>query len=171
MQVRNYLVVDLAVFAQSGTVSLTPSYFSLRINGSKAAILAQQPFVVANSFDPPRAGASQPGLSAGASTGNVGVIVGPPGQPGTIGSRRMPDPQNPNPQPPPRPETPNPYVVDRAPAATPHEQVERAALPSGDVVPPISGALFFAYTGKPESIRTIELLYEGPAGQASLKLR
>jgi hypothetical protein len=70
------------------------------------------------------------------------------------------------------PETPNPYVIDRgAPPATPREQVEKAALPSGDVVPPISGALFFAYQGKPESIKSVELRYDGPAGKATLKLR
>ena len=190
---RGYLVVDVAVFSRLRAVSLTASYFSLRLNGSKAAILAQQPFIVANSFDYRRPDPGEPGATIGASVGNVGVIVGTPGQqptrgqtgnpggletggpPVPIGQRdpRVPEPNVRNTPPTQRvPETPNPYLIDKAPPPpTPREQVERAALPSGDVVPPVSGALFFAYQDKPESLRAIELLYDGPAGKATLKLR
>ena len=185
---RGYLVVDVAVYSRLGTVNLSPAYFSLRINGSKTAILSQPPFIVANSFDYHRPDPGEPGATLSAGVGNAGVIMGPPGQPPTrgqtgdpngppvpIGQRdpRVPDPNVRNIPPTQRiPETPNPYVIDKAPPPlTEREQVERAALPSGDVAPPLSGALFFAYQGKPEPIKSVELLYEGPAGKVALKLR
>lgn len=169
---KGYLVVDLAVFGPPH-INLSPAYFSLRLNGSKAALLAQQPFIVANSFDYRRAdpGETGDGLTLGASTGNASIILGPPQNPPN--GKQVPEPNARN-SPPPRrvPETPNPYIVVKAqPNETPHKQVEKAALPSGDVDAPISGALFFAYTGKPESLKTVELLYDGPAGKVTLKLR
>ena len=182
---RGYLVVDVGVFSRSATVNLSPAYFSLRINGSKAPILSQQPFIVANSFDYRRADPGEPGSTLSAGVGNAGVIIGgqpgqrpqtgdPNGPPVSPGKRdpRVPDPNVRNTPPVQRiPETPNPYVVDKTPPLTEREQVERAALLSGDVEPPLSGALFFPYQGKPESIKSVELLYEGPAGKATLKLR
>jgi len=182
---RGYLVVEVAVFSRLGTVNLSPAYFSLRINGSKAAILSQQPFMVANSFDYRRADPGEPGATLSAGVGNAGVIIGgqpgqrpqtgdpngPPVPPGQL-DPRVPDPSVRNTPPPQRiPETPNPYLIDKTPPLTEREQVERAALLSGDLEPPLSGVVFFPYQGKPESIKSVELLYDGPAGKATLKLR
>jgi hypothetical protein len=36
---------------------------------------------------------------------------------------------------------------------------------------PQAGLLFFAFRGKTESIRDVELVYEGPAGKAVIPLR
>jgi hypothetical protein len=167
---RNYLVVDVAVFSKAPTVNLSLSYFSLRVNG-RTPILAQQPFLVAASMDPsrPAAPGAQPGLTVGAGVGNAGVIIG--GQPGGLPGQPLPDPNNPNPQTRRPPETPNPYVVERPAPPSPRELVQNSALPSGDVAPPVSGNVFFAYQDKPEEIRSLELLYDGPAGKATLKLR
>jgi hypothetical protein len=169
---KGYLVVDVAVFGPRST-SLSPAYFLLRLNGSKAAILAQPAFIVANSLDYRRAdpGETGEGLTVSASRGNAGITIGPPQNPRN--GKQVPDPNARNTPPERRvPETPNPYIIDKAPPdATPHEQVEMAGLPSGDIQLPISGAVFFAYTGKPESLKTIELLYDGPAGKVTLKLR
>jgi hypothetical protein len=49
------------------------------------------------------------------------------------------------------------------------QRVQRAALPEGDRTLPQAGLLFFQYRAK--SIRSIELIYSGPAGQATLKLQ
>ena len=185
---RNYLVVDVAVFSKSSPINLSPAYFSLRLNGSKAPILSQPAFIVANSFDYRRPDPGEPGATLAAGVGNAGVMIGQPGQPPTRGQTgdpngppvppgqrdpRVPDPSVRNSPPTQQsPETPNPFLIDRgAPAATARELVEKAGLPSGDVVPPVSGVLFFAYQGKPESLKSVELLYDGPAGKVTLKLR
>ncbi len=60
-----------------------------------------------------------------------------------------------------------PVAVQRAIA----QRVQKAALPEGDRPLPQAGLLFFQYGGKPKSIRSVELLYAGPAGQAVLKLQ
>ena len=46
-----------------------------------------------------------------------------------------------------------------------------AALPEGDRALPQAGLLFFEYRGKTQGIRSIELIYDGPAGKATLKLQ
>ena len=166
---RGYLVVDVAVYSKLGPVNISPAYFSLRLNGSKAPILAQPAFIVANSFDYHRPDTGEPGATLSAGVGNAGVTIGQPGQ----RTNTPPDPNTRNVPPARRvPETPNPYATSNAPPAfTNRELVERAALPLGDVEPPVSGAVFFAYQGKPESLKSVELLYDGPAGKVVLKLR
>jgi hypothetical protein len=50
-------------------------------------------------------------------------------------------------------------------------QVKRAALPEGDRALPQAGELFFSYRGKTTGILSLELIYDGPAGKASLTLQ
>jgi len=54
---------------------------------------------------------------------------------------------------------------------TMQQRVQRASMPEGDRALPVAGLLFFEYRGKPESIRSLELIYAGPAGKASLALQ
>ena len=54
---------------------------------------------------------------------------------------------------------------------TMQQRVQRASMPEGDRALPAAGLLFFEYRGKPESIRSIELIYSGPAGKATLPLQ
>jgi hypothetical protein len=54
---------------------------------------------------------------------------------------------------------------------TMQQRVQRASLPEGDRALPAAGLLFFEYRGKPESIRSIELIYSGPGGSATLALQ
>jgi hypothetical protein len=54
---------------------------------------------------------------------------------------------------------------------TMQQRVQRASLPEGDRALPQAGLLFFEYRGKPEGIRSIELVYSGPAGNATLALQ
>jgi hypothetical protein len=66
------------------------------------------------------------------------------------------------------------------PPATPHmpfdlvramqQKVQKASLPEGDRALPGAGLIFFDYHGKTEG-RTIELIYSGPAGKATLTLQ
>ena len=49
--------------------------------------------------------------------------------------------------------------------------VTNAALPEGDRQLPIAGLLFFAYSGDAKGIKTVELVYNGPAGKATIPLQ
>jgi hypothetical protein len=51
------------------------------------------------------------------------------------------------------------------------QRVQKAVLPEGDRALPQAGLLFFSYRGKPQGIRSIELLYSGPAGKVTLPLQ
>jgi len=54
---------------------------------------------------------------------------------------------------------------------TMQQRVQRASMPEGDRALPAAGLLFFEYRGKPENIRSLELIYSGPAGKATLALQ
>jgi hypothetical protein len=49
-------------------------------------------------------------------------------------------------------------------------KVQKAALPEGERPLPAAGLIFFQYRGKSKGIRSLELIYNGPAGQTSLFL-
>jgi hypothetical protein len=51
------------------------------------------------------------------------------------------------------------------------QNVQNAALPEGERSLPQAGLLFFRRGGKTTGIRTLELVYEGPAGKASIPLQ
>jgi hypothetical protein len=51
------------------------------------------------------------------------------------------------------------------------EQVQNAALPEGDRALPVAGLIFFRYGGSDKSIHSVELLYSGPAGKATIALQ
>lgn len=54
---------------------------------------------------------------------------------------------------------------------TMQQRVQRASMPEGDRPLPAAGLLFFEYRGKPEGIRSLELIYNGPGGNATLALQ
>jgi hypothetical protein len=60
-----------------------------------------------------------------------------------------------------------PIGVQRAMA----QRVQKASLPEGDRALPQAGLIFFQYRGKAQSIHSIELIYAGPAGKATLTLQ
>jgi hypothetical protein len=51
------------------------------------------------------------------------------------------------------------------------QRTQKAALASGDRALPQAGLLFFQYRGKTQNLSSIELMYSGPAGKATLTLR
>jgi hypothetical protein len=51
------------------------------------------------------------------------------------------------------------------------QRIQKAALPEGDRPLPQAGVIFFQYRGKLQSIYSLELIYAGPAGKATLDLR
>lgn len=50
------------------------------------------------------------------------------------------------------------------------DRIKHSAVPEGDVRTPFAGLLFFPFRGKTKAIKTLELMYEGPAGKIALKL-
>jgi hypothetical protein len=50
------------------------------------------------------------------------------------------------------------------------DRIKHAAIPEGDIKTPFAGLLYFPFRGKTKAIKTMDLLYEGPAGKIALKL-
>ena len=50
------------------------------------------------------------------------------------------------------------------------QRVQKAELPEGERALPVAGLLFFSFRGKADNVRSVELLYDGSAGKASLPL-
>ncbi len=162
--VQNYLVVEVALFWPKTTeASVELSDFGLRINGKKVALTPQQPAMAAASLSHPEWSESRPRLDA---AGGVGpVIFGAP-------QNRPPFPGAPQPRttptPPRAPDADPPAGIQRQAPVKPEELLVNTALPTQPHHRgPISGFLYFPYTGKTSSIKSLELTWHG----ASLKLR
>ncbi len=141
---EDYVIVEAGLFGPA-RLRLSVGDFSLRVNGKKLALLSQ-PY-----------GISFPSL------------------------------KDPEWEPPSKPKTDKPTLdagggkaddtfktVIRMPIElkrTMQQRVQRAAMPEGDRALPAAGLLFFEYRGKPESIRSLELIYSGPGGNATLALQ
>lgn len=141
---EDYVVVEVGLFGSSqAPLRVAVGDFSLRINGKKAA-LANQPVELAlKSLKDPTWEPPKSEEKSKTSIGNGGNAGDPP------------------------PATPKmPFELRR-----PMEQrVQRASMIVGDRPLPQAGLLFFEYHGKAQSIRSVELIYSGSAGNAALEL-
>lgn len=141
---EDYVAVEVAFFGPAdGKVTLSFEHFSLRINGKKA--LASQPYglMMRSLSDPewiPETPAEGPKSKGGLSSGGGG------------GS----DPKPPPPV--------MPFPLRRAMEL----KARKSALPEGERAVPVAGLVIFQYRGKDQSIQSAELIYEGPAGKATL---
>jgi hypothetical protein len=147
---EDYVVVETGLFGAPGArIKLSAEDFSLRINGKKIPLPAQPFGLVVGSvkdpeWEPPVTASSKPKTSFGGSgRGGQGESDGPPA-PVKI-----------------------PIGVQRAMA----QRVQKASLPEGDRTLPQAGLIFFQYRGKTEKINSVELIYAGPAGKATLALQ
>jgi hypothetical protein len=142
-----YVVVEAAFFGEAGAkLQLSLNDFSVRINGKKTPVQRQSYELVGQSvkdpeWEPPTPQKSKTSLTGGG--GNGGDSNTPPAP------VRVP------------PE------VQRVLA----QRVKKASLAEGDRLLPQAGLLYFPYGGKVTSVRSIELIYAGPAGQAKLELQ
>ena len=166
----DYLVVEVAVYPpRPEAVLLSSGHFTLRVNGKKQRLFAQAPGMVAASLKYAD-WENRPSLQAGAGMGDAGVIIGRPPR-----SERFPgDPvpaQSRLPRPPRAPDARAPGGIDREEPVRAEDVAIETALPEGETRYPVSGHLYFAWKGKPASIKELDLLYEGPAGKAILRLR
>jgi hypothetical protein len=145
---EDFVVVETALFGSADArIKLSVDDFSLRINGKKTA-LPSQPFVlVAKSlkdpdWEPPVPAESKSKTSFG------GSGKGSPGD-----------------------STPAPVHMPMELQRSMEQRVQKALLPEGDRALPQAGLVFFQYKGKAQSIHSIELIYTGSAGTATLTLQ
>jgi hypothetical protein len=145
---EDFVAIEAGLFGPpEARLMLSVDDFSLRINGKKS--VPRQPYeLVAKSLRDPD---YEPPTSSGAKKTNVTGS----------GKEGAPDLNAPPPPPP-----PVPLEVRRAWEL----RVRKISLPLGDRTLPQAGLLFFAYGGRAESVRSIELIYSGPAGKATLSI-
>ena len=168
--VRDYLVVEVAVYPQAGaSYRVDASQFTLRLDGKKDVLFPQSPGLVAYSAKYPD-GDTRPRLEAGAGVGDVTATLGRP-----VPVPRFPGDRTgaPNPQrlPPQAPETSDRRNVPKTEQTTPEEVIRQTALEGGPQHAAIAGYLFFAYSGNLKKIKSVELVYRDPAGATTLRLR
>jgi hypothetical protein len=74
---------------------------------------------------------------------------------------QQPYPPQQRPTPPRAPDADAPGGIERTKNASPEEVLMQTALPAGPHKGPVSGFVYFYFTGKPSSLKTVELVYDG----------
>jgi hypothetical protein len=174
---------DYQAHTQAGTLMLAAEFVGHSVPTPEATYSTED-FVVVDTglFGPPDARAK---LSIGDFSLRInGKKIASPSQPYGLSFSSLKDPQW---EPPSKPKSEKPTLdagggqpddsfkpTVRMPIElkrTMQQRVQRASMPEGDRTLPLAGLLFFEYRGKPESIRSLELIYNGPAGKATLALQ
>jgi hypothetical protein len=143
---EDYVAVEVGLFGPpEARLKLSVEDFSLRINAKKMPMSAQPFAAVFKSLKDPdlEPTASETKSKTNLSTGNAQEGNAPPA-PVHI-----------------------PVEVQRAI----NQRIQKASLPEGERALPAAGLIFFPYRGKESGIRSIELIYDGPAGKASVTLQ
>ena len=163
---RDYLVIEAAFFGKTPSrATKSTGDFVLRLNGNKVSLMPQSAGTVAASiqYDDWE---ERPRGSVSAGAGDAGVTLGSPAPagrfPGDPRANRLPAP--------PRVDTSADRSGIERVEASPGEVVQRSALPEGENAIPVSGFLYFPYKGKMSKVKSLELVYEGPYGAATLRL-
>jgi hypothetical protein len=160
---RDHLVVEVGLFP-SKEVMISTGHFTLKVNGKKELLFSQSPQFVAaalkwDDWENRRQ------VQGGVGVGDASIGVGPrwePRFPGDPSRRPLPKP--------PKAPTQDPAADMREEREKPEEVVIETALTEGPSAYPVAGYLYFPFKGKPKSIRSLELIYNGPAGKSTLKL-
>ncbi len=155
---ERYLVVEVAFYAplKDDPIHIDLAKFGLRLN-HKTLLHAVAPAEAAASLRQSPWAVQQPSRVSG------GIGVGPIGIP--IGQSPYP-PTTRGPTPPRAPEADPPGGIERT-RVTPEEVLLNTALPAGENKGRVSGFVYFPFTGKPGSLKSIELVYDS----VSLKLK
>jgi hypothetical protein len=143
---EDFVMVETGLYGPADArLQISLDDFSLRINGKKTPLRSEPFGLTLTSLKDPEWSPPDPAASkskGGLSTGGQGESSSPP------------------------PVVKIPVEVQRSMGL----RTQKAALPLGDRPLPQAGLLFFRYRGKVQKIASLELLYEGPAGKATLKL-
>jgi hypothetical protein len=147
---EDYVVVEAGLFGPpEARTKLTTGDFSLRINGKKVALPSQPYELVFKSLKDPEWEPSSKDQKSKTSMSTGGG--GGPNDPGS------------GPPPPPK----MPIEMRRAM----EQRVQKVSMLEGERPLPQAGLLFFEYRGKTQSIRSLELIYSGAGGNATLALQ
>lgn len=148
---EDYICVEVAIFGAAGShLTVSSSDFSLRINGKKSPLATEQFAMVFTNLRDPTYDA--PELKAAKENKSSGLNAGGGGQ-SDLGA------------------TPPPVHIPPEMERAMQLQVQNAALPEGERTLPVAGLIFFKYGGLPKGIHSVELLYAGAAGKATITLQ
>jgi hypothetical protein len=151
---EDFVTVEVALFGPPGTdLALDYQNFSLKLNGKKSLIPAKPYEMVFKSLKSPEY--EPPSEKMLDKQGKTNVTTG--GNGGGNSGANIGDPKEP--------------VVIHIPFEVRREwerKVHMASLPEGERPLPQGGLLFFEHSGKPNSV---ELIYNGPAGKATIPLQ
>jgi hypothetical protein len=165
---QDYLAVEVGLYPNKGVeLKVAIEQFALRLDGKKDFVLAQSPGFVAAAQKHPD-WERRRHLEAAAGMGDAGVIVGQPRP-----TERFPGDPRPQqtrlPAPPRAPQPEDRSGQEKTPPRTPEEMIAGEALQEGEFSKPVRGYVYFPYKGKQP--KTVEMIYNGPAGSTTLKLR
>jgi hypothetical protein len=160
--VEKYLVVEVALYPlmKDAPVQVDLGKFSLRLN-HKTMIAPDSAAQAAASLKRSSWDAQRTrGMTGGIGIGGIGIPIGQPQPvPGGPQDRRLPAPRR-------APESDPPGGIERRTVSA-EEILLETALPEGPHKGAVSGFVFFPFTGKTASIKSLELEY----GSATLKLK
>ncbi|HWF09937.1 MAG TPA: hypothetical protein VG297_15825 [Bryobacteraceae bacterium] len=141
---EDYILVEIGIFGPSDArVNLSYKDFSLRVNGKKALLPAQPYESAFHSLKDPEWIPPEPAASKSKTSVGGGGQNDPPAAPA-----KMPIGMQ--------------LAMER--------KVKMASLAEGERPLPEAGLVFFSFNGKIESLRSIELIYNGAAGKVTLPL-
>jgi len=150
---EDYVAVEVGFFGAPGAHAMVSSAnFSLRVNGKKAALPAEQFAVVFRNLRDPSYAPPELEEAKSSKAGSIGSGAGGANQ-SDLGS------------------TPPPIHIPPAMERAMQLEVENAALPEGDRALPVAGVIFFKYGGLRKGIHSLELLYTGPTGKVTIPLQ
>lgn len=147
---EDYVAVEAALFGPAGAqLKISADNFSLRVNGKKTPLPSAPYGLIVSSLRDPQWEPPEELAPKAKSKSSIGT-----GGQGQSDSNGPPAPVK------------IPIAVQRAMA----QRVQKAALPEGDRALPQAGLIFFQYRGKEKNLQSVELLYDGPAGKATINL-
>jgi len=151
LSTEDFVAVEVGIFGAPGAHAMVSSAdFSLRINGKKSALPVEQFAAVFRNLRDPTYNPPELQQAKESKTGSIGT-----------GGNNQSD----------LGATPPPVHIPPEMERAMQLKVQNAALPEGDRALPVAGLIFFRYTGLRKGIHTIELLYSGPAGKATVTLQ
>lgn len=146
---EDFVAVEVGLYGPAGArIQISPDDFSLRINGKKNVLPSQSYVVVFSSLRDPTWESPEAAKAKEESKTSIGSG-------GSQQSSNLP------------PVIHIPIELQRAWS----QHTQKAALPLGDRPLPQAGLLFFQYRGKEKGIHSVELMYSGSAGKATLNLQ
>jgi hypothetical protein len=145
---EEYVVVEAALFgAADARITLSSADFSLRINGKKPLTSVPYGLVVGSVKDPEWEPPVPPESKSKSKVSGGGKEKGEGNEP------------------------PVPVKVPIEVLRDWAQRVRKATLPEGDRPLPQAGLIYFQHRGKTQGIQSIELIYNGPPGKATLTLQ